>query len=86
MTYTCGGCVNQWSGVSRAHCSGCHRTFATARSFDLHRRLQRGEGICLDPGTIRTDNGKGDPVLTYRDGLWRSAREFGTAADLFGQP
>jgi hypothetical protein len=82
VTYTCGGCDNRWGGVSRAHCSGCHRTFAGVDLFDRHRRDIRGVGTCIDPATLTTKAGVA--TMVFRDGLWRSTREFTSASELFG--
>lgn len=53
---TCGGCDTTWTGVHRAHCSACHRTFNSPTGFDRHRR----GGHCADPaelGLTRNDEG-----------------------------
>lgn len=42
---TCRGCTTTWTGVRRAHCSACHRTFNGAEMFDRHRT----GGRCVDP-------------------------------------
>lgn len=73
VTYTCGGCDHRWAGVSRAHCAACHRTFSGVTTFDEHRKGNRG---CVNPAQI--------DGLLFRDGLWRSAKEFTAADDLFG--
>lgn len=82
VEYTCGGCDNTWTGVSRAHCGGCHRTWTGVDLFDRHRRDFRGVGTCIDPATIIDKHG--NPTQVYRDGLWRSPREFTGAGELFG--
>ncbi|MBN9740466.1 hypothetical protein DMP23_04990 [Amycolatopsis sp. A1MSW2902] len=56
-TLTCGGCPNTWTGVSRAHCSACHRTFGGVVGFDKHRH----EGRCRDPLS---------QGLTLKSGIW----------------
>lgn len=83
VTYSCGGCATRWGGVSRCHCSGCHRTFAGLDGFDAHRRDVRGVGTCLDPAGI-TDK-DGEPRYAFRDDLWRSTREFTGAGQLFAK-
>lgn len=55
VTYACGGCETRWAGVSRCHCSACHRTFAGIGPFDRHRREVRGVGTCLDPELIMVE-------------------------------
>jgi hypothetical protein len=40
--------VNTWGGVTRCHCSRCHRTFATITVFDRHQIGSR----CVDPTAI----------------------------------
>lgn len=70
-TLTCSGCDAAWSGVGRAHCAadGCHRTFATASLFDLHRSSIGEHGSCRNPRDITR---REDRVMYFRDGLWRS--------------
>jgi hypothetical protein len=41
----CSGCEHQWTGLSAAHCSGCHVSFTSVAAFDRHRR----GGQCLSP-------------------------------------
>jgi hypothetical protein len=41
-------CGARWTGLTRAHCSGCHLTFSGITAFDLHRR----GGGCVDPSTL----------------------------------
>jgi hypothetical protein len=75
LTYTCGGCDNRWSGVSRAHCSGCHRTFAGFGPFDRHRRELKGEGICVDPNLIASREHPEIRQMFLTDGIWSSVAE-----------
>lgn len=84
--YTCHGCESTWTGLSQAHCGSCHELFASVSGFDAHRRDVRGVGTCLDPAVIVATRGarKGEPVLAFRDGMWRSAQEFTQAGALFG--
>jgi hypothetical protein len=56
---SCGGCSARWTGSGRAHCSGCHQTFATVGYFDRHRRAF----ACVDPATIEG--------MREVDGIWR---------------
>ena len=35
---TCGRCGEIWTGLGRAHCDGCHRTFTVASAFDVPPR------------------------------------------------
>jgi hypothetical protein len=78
-TYGCGGCDNRWPGVSRAHCSGCHRTFAAFGLFDRHRRMREEIGSCLDPETITSKSKDGDErrVMYLVNGIWSSVEERG---------
>lgn len=69
VTYSCGGCSARWSGVSRAHCSACHETFAGAAFFDRHRRNRGEEGYCLHPSEISK------PDMYLVSGLWTSVEE-----------
>ena len=66
--YTCGGCESKWTGLSYAHCSGCHRTFSAVGLFDRHRRL----GGCLDPAIMRTK--ANEPIMRLDGGIWRDYR------------
>lgn len=79
--YSCGGCDNRWSGVSRAHCAQCHRTFGGVELFDRHRRDVKGAGTCLDPESLvfpeLRHDGKpakrgGEREMFLVDGIWRS--------------
>ncbi len=65
---TCGRCGASWSGVSRAHCGGCHRTFSAVSTFDRHRVAVGAHGCCADPATLLDSNGA--PLLVLRAGLW----------------
>lgn len=67
---SCNGCTARWSGVARAHCSGCHKTFASPGLFDRHRSPAGEHGKCHHPATITTSSG--ERVMFLRDGLWRS--------------
>lgn len=58
---TC-GCGASWTGVSRCHCSGCHRTFSGSVLFDRHRSQYGERGKCLDLD--------GFPDIELRDGIW----------------
>lgn len=62
---TCSGCLSTWTGLSVAHCGGCHETFATVGLFDAHRV----DGHCVHPFEVRTRGG--EPRLFFRDGMWR---------------
>ena len=48
MTYSCNVCKNRWGGLNTAHCSACHVTFSTWRSFDAHR----SKGLCALPADV----------------------------------
>lgn len=30
-------CKESWTGINKAHCTGCYRTFKGVNAFDLHR-------------------------------------------------
>ncbi|WP_442939219.1 FDXHR family putative zinc-binding protein [Nonomuraea sp. SYSU D8015] len=45
---TCGGCPAEWGGETRAHCSGCHRTFTGITAFDVHHK----GGECWPPRQV----------------------------------
>lgn len=59
--FTCSGCDASWTGLGRAHCAACHRTYSTAGLFTAHRRDVRGVGTCMEPA----------PDMRLIDGLWR---------------
>jgi hypothetical protein len=42
-------CGAWWTGASRAHCGGCHRTFSTVGNFDKHRTADGEHGTCWPP-------------------------------------
>jgi len=60
----CGGCDSSWTGLSRCHCSACHRTFGNVNLFDWHRfrdtcrdpsnKLKLKSGVWLDTVTAST--------------------------------
>lgn len=41
-------CGSSWTGLSKAHCSECHRLFSVASAFDKHR----SQGRCVTPGEV----------------------------------
>ncbi|MGH3631247.1 MAG: hypothetical protein ACRDRL_27865 [Sciscionella sp.] len=51
---TCGRCAAAWTGISRAHCGACHRTFASVSLFDAHRHPHGEHGGCVDPASLRS--------------------------------
>lgn len=61
-------CGATWTGLSRAHCSGCGHTFAAVSYFDRHRTNKGEHGTCLDSATITDTNG--NRVLFHRNGYW----------------
>ena len=65
---TCSGCTNTWTGLSKCHCSRCHRTFGGSALFDAHQRLRGEVGYCVDPATLSTDR---RPVRQDDTGAWR---------------
>lgn len=65
---SCGGCDARWTGVARAHCAACHRTFGGPSLFDAHRRFG-----CKDPAKLRTK--KGEPLMFLVDGIWQTTPE-----------
>jgi hypothetical protein len=65
-----GACGKTWRGATRAHCSGCHRTFTTVGASDKHRIGEFGvDRRCTDPATVglvhRTDGLWGYPSTGY---------------------
>lgn len=57
-----GECGKTWTGMLRAHCSACHRTFNRDSLADKHRRGPHGpERHCVDPAELG---------MVERDGIW----------------
>lgn len=81
--YSCGRCPATWTGQSRAHCSGCHRTFSSVGTFDAHRSAAGGRGECLDPASVT--NRAGEQVLFERDGIWSGPEMTDEAKARFGR-
>ncbi len=54
MRFACNGCKNWWTGLTAAHCSGCHRTLTGVYAFDMHR------------AETGTDHGGEVPLLARR--------------------
>lgn len=81
---TC-GCGAAWTALGAAHCaaSGCHRTFASAGLFDLHRSQDGEHGTCLDPKTVLSRDGQ--RRLWFRDGMWRGPEMSAEARERFGR-
>lgn len=81
---TCSGCTAEWTGVSRAHCSGCHHTFTGITAFDRHRDAggdDEPHGFCHAPdvcGLVEREQGIwGAPAMTRKqiEDAWGSTRE-----------
>lgn len=84
----CNGCTTTWTGNGRAHCSGCHHTFAGATLFDAHRHGRGERGGCDDPAAMRVQSGAraGEPVMFLRDGIWCGPEmDEATKAKRFGE-
>jgi hypothetical protein len=85
---TCGGCTNTWMGHTCAHCSVCHETFGSVRSFDLHRKGSR----CADPAAmgLKRNVRKKCWSLPYTGPAWPKKETGGIAvtweAATFNQP
>lgn len=46
-------CGGWWSGLSRAHCPACCRTFSCDSAADKHRQGRHGiDRRCVDPATV----------------------------------
>lgn len=46
-------CGNWWTGLGRAHCAACCRTFSTDSAADKHRIGKHGaDRRCADPATV----------------------------------
>lgn len=46
-------CGQWWTGLSRAHCPACHRTFSCDSAADKHRIGAHGiDRRCADPATV----------------------------------
>ncbi|GAB3251722.1 FDXHR family putative zinc-binding protein [Kineosporia babensis] len=46
-----GACGKSWTGLTRAHCSGCHATMVNS-AFDKHQRIRGGRVVCLPPAEV----------------------------------
>ncbi|GLY32016.1 hypothetical protein [Kineosporia sp. NBRC 101731] len=46
-----GACGQSWTGLTRAHCSGCHEVFVSS-GFDKHQRINGGKVTCLPPADV----------------------------------
>lgn len=65
-TIGCSGCTTRWSGIGKAHCAACHRTFTTAKLFDRHRTKFE----CVDPASL-VNTVSSNPIMELReDGTW----------------
>jgi hypothetical protein len=50
ITHPCGA---WWTGLSRAHCGACHRTFSCDSAADKHRIGKHGaDRRCTNPATV----------------------------------
>lgn len=46
-------CGAWWTGLTRAHCPACHRTFSVDSAADKHRKGRHGiDRHCVDPSTV----------------------------------
>lgn len=50
LLFGCARCDERWNGKKTSHCGGCHETFSTPSTFDIHRR----NGECLNPAFLQT--------------------------------
>ncbi|MGW0682900.1 FDXHR family putative zinc-binding protein [Streptomyces sp. NPDC002754] len=74
MAITHGECGKSWTGMAKAHCSGCHETFSTYGASDKHRIGSFGiDRRCAAPGTVG---------LVQRDGIWGYPAPEGGMRDL----
>lgn len=72
--HCCSACCAVWTGARAAHCSACHRSFASVGLFDAHRSIAGEHGVCRDPVSLTVQSGQraSEPVMVFRDGMWRS--------------
>jgi len=54
------------------HCAGCCRSFTSLEAFDRHQRIDAGGLTCLDPATLRRQDGKA--LYFPLAGKWQVAR------------
>lgn len=76
---TCSGCPSRWSGLSRAHCSGCHLTFTGVTMFDRHRNSD-GCANPVDLGMVLRAGGIwGAPAMTPEQAaeIWKKGDDRG---------
>lgn len=76
MTAICSGCATRWSGHTPAHCSACHRTFASVRLFDAHR----SNDTCRAPESLKFSGGTRQRMVLDDRGVWRDAQRMSPAA------
>lgn len=76
MSASCGRCGHTWTALTACHCSGCCQpghgelsTFSGINLFDRHRSAVGERGMCLNPASIRSKDGQ--PVMWFRNGMWR---------------
>ena len=67
----CVVCGEVWGGMSKAHCSNCHRLFKSVSAFDAHRRNLK----CVDPE---------ESGMTMKDGVWAKWLTEDEKAALYG--
>lgn len=88
IIHTCG---SWWTGLSRAHCPACHRTFSCDSAADRHRKGPHGpDRHCVDPATVGLvaatkpfgelwQNPGPDPVVSGIPAQWNPGPESETA-------
>lgn len=64
MRYTHGQCGETWTGITRAHCAACHRTFNSESLADKHRKGPFPGRYC-DVTDMQQDG----------TGVWRAIRD-----------
>ncbi|TXH48186.1 MAG: hypothetical protein E6Q97_25300 [Desulfurellales bacterium] len=71
-------CGAWWTGTMAGHCTACHQTFTSIRSFDIHRTGSHAHGTrtCLNPASITTQ--AGNPALIPANKPWPGWSEPGT--------
>lgn len=74
--HRCGGCENHWTGSTTSHCSACHITFGSVRTFDKHQTFTTTRTVCQKPRNM-------PGVTLIRAGVYdvpRSTPRIGNAA------
>jgi hypothetical protein len=65
-------CTHRINPGRACHCAACCRTFTSVEAFDRHRQGDYDARVCLDPATMRRQDGQ--PLYEEHAGRFRVAR------------